>query len=277
MLRPSTSRGWPALGCADSRSVGHRRHPLDRLEHRRRTDAQLTPMTVAPRRSSSGANRSGGVPSSVLPSSSVVICATIGRSDTLRTASIAAPISFRSRNVSRMNRSTPPSASACACSRKYVARLVDAGLAPRLDADAERADRAGDVGADRRAAWRAIFAPCALIVVQLVGEAERAELDAVGAERVGLDDVGAGADVLLVHLGDEIRLREVQRVEALVDEDALRVQHRPHRAVADEHALVERFEKRRVIAIMRLQITRLPDVRSRVEPLASNVSASISR
>ena len=80
--------------------------------------------------------------------------------------------------------------------------------------------------------------------VQLVGDAERSELDAVGAERVGLDDVGAGADVFLVHLGDQIRLRQVQRVEALVDEDALRVQHRPHRAVADQHALLERFKER---------------------------------
>src|SRR5262249_18946539 len=32
-------------------------------------------------------------------------------------------------------------------------------------------------------------------------------------------------------------------IEALVDEDALRVEHRPHRAVAHQHALVERLEK----------------------------------
>ena len=38
MLRPSTSRGLPALGCADSLQLGDRRHPLDRVEHRRRAD-----------------------------------------------------------------------------------------------------------------------------------------------------------------------------------------------------------------------------------------------
>src|ERR1043165_152207 len=33
-------------------------------------------------------------------------------------------------------------------------------------------------------------------VTQLVGEAERSQLDAVGTEGIGLEDVGAGADVL---------------------------------------------------------------------------------
>ena len=37
-----------------------------------------------------------------------------------------------------------------------------------------------------------------------------------------------------VDLDDEVGLGEIQRVEAAVDEDALRVQHRAHRAVADE-------------------------------------------
>ena len=42
-----------------------------------------------------------------------------------------------------------------------------------------------------------------------------------------------------MNLGDQIRLRHVQRVEALVDEDTLGVEHRAHGAVADEHPLVE--------------------------------------
>ena len=101
MLRPSTSRGWPAFGCADSlrRVTAAIRSIVSSIGAG--PTAQLTPMTLAPRRSSSGANFSGGVPSSVLPSSSVVICATMGLSETRRTASIAAPISFRSRNVSK--------------------------------------------------------------------------------------------------------------------------------------------------------------------------------
>ena len=43
---------------------------------------------------------------------------------------------------------------------EILARLVDAGLAPRLDADAERPDRAGDVGLLARRRARAICAPC---------------------------------------------------------------------------------------------------------------------
>ena len=44
-----------------------------------------------------------------------------------------------------------------------------------------------------------------------------------------------------MHLGDEVRLRQVQLVERAVEEDALRVEHRPHRAVADEHTAGQRF------------------------------------
>ena len=80
--------------------------------------------------------------------------------------------------------------------------------------------------------------------VKPVGETERTELDPVRAERVRLDDVGPRAHVLRVHFRHEIRLRHVQRVEALVDEDAFRVQHRPHRPIAHEHALFDRFFER---------------------------------
>ena len=53
-----------------------------------------------------------------------------------------------------------------------------------------------------------------------------------------------GAHVGLVHFGDEVRLREVELVERPVQEDAARVEHRPHRAVADEDAGVELLEER---------------------------------
>ena len=79
--------------------------------------------------------------------------------------------------------------------------------------------------------------------MQLVGNPERSELDAVGAKRVGLDDVGAGADVFLMDLTDQVGVRQIQLVEAFVDEDALRIEHGPHRAVADEDALIESVEK----------------------------------
>src|SRR5262249_22563490 len=125
---------------------------------------------------------------------------------------------------------------------EVLARLVDAGPPPRLDPYPQRSNRSRDV---RLVARRMARDLRRLLVdrVQPIGEAERSELDAVRAERVRLDDVGAGPDAFLVHFGAQIRLRQVQRVEALVDEDALRVEHRPHRAVANEDPLVERVEK----------------------------------
>ena len=117
----------PAFDLARLAGVGLRgeldrrdaRHPLDRFEHRRRARRCSSARRPAHRaRSSSGTNASGAAPSRLLPSSSVVTWATIGRSQRLRTARIAAPISFTSRKVSSTNRSTPPSSSPRACSRK---------------------------------------------------------------------------------------------------------------------------------------------------------------
>jgi hypothetical protein len=114
------SRGLPAFGCADRRArvVCASRSIVSSIGAG--PMLQFTPTTSAPRRSSSGANCSGGAPSRLLPSSSMVICATMGSAQTLRTAAMAAPISFRSRNVSSTNRSTPPSASASTCSRNHA-------------------------------------------------------------------------------------------------------------------------------------------------------------
>ena len=77
-----------------------------------------------------------------------------------------------------------------------------------------------------------------MIACDSSAEAERRQLHPVRAEGVRLDDVRAGAHVCLVHLGDEIRLREIQLVERPIEENALRVQHRSHGAVADEHPRV---------------------------------------
>ena len=102
-----------------------------------------------------------------------------------------------------MKRSTPPSASACGLLAERRFGFVEAGLAPRLDADAERADGAGDVGlAARRLAGDADAGGVDL--AQPLAEPERRQLEAVGAEGVGLEDVGAGPHVGLVDLGDEV-------------------------------------------------------------------------
>jgi len=65
-----------------------------------------------------------------------------------------------------------------------------------------------------------------------------------GAERVGLDDVGAGADVFGVDLADQVGVAEIQLVVATVNVDAFGVEHRTHRAVNDVDAIgLEKFAK----------------------------------
>ena len=181
------------VGLRRQRHVGDRAMRSTRLEHRRRADAAVDAHDVArrarraPARTARAACRRGCCRRPRWSSAR----RSAGRTRA-RTAAMAAPISFRSRNVSSMNRSTPPSSERRAPARGTSRRLVDAGLAPRLDAHAERADGAGDVGRrSPRAPARARRAPGQVDRVHLVGEAEGAQLDAVGAEGVGLDDVGA--------------------------------------------------------------------------------------
>ena len=94
------------------------------------------------------------------------------------------------------------------------------------------------------AASRARRAPSRLIFRDLGLEAVGPELEAVGAEGVGLHHVGARVHVLLVHAAHQGRVREVQLVEAAVHEDAAGVEHRAHGAVAHHHALLEPLQER---------------------------------
>src|SRR5690606_22481836 len=94
-------------------------------------------------------------------------------------------------------------------------RLVDARAAPRLDADAERPDGAGD----ERPVARGLAGDAhagGVDRLELAGEPERFELHAVGAEGVALEDVSARPDVLPVHLFDEVGLAQVECVEGAV-------------------------------------------------------------
>ena len=99
-----------------------------------------------------------------------------------------------------MNRSTPPSSSASACSLKNCSasstpvlpqgstRMPSGPIAPATKNVSSPAQRS-------RAAARAICAPSRLIAAKLVAQPKRAQLDPIGPERVGLDDIGAGAQV----------------------------------------------------------------------------------
>ncbi len=125
-----------------------------------------------------------------------------------------------------------------------LARFVEPGLAPGLDAHAERPDGAGHI---RRVTRGRPRQPGAGQVdgMHLVAQAEGTQLQSRGAKRVGLDDIGAGRQVLAVYLAHEVGLRGVERLEAAVDEHTPAVQLGAHRAVADEHTRGEGVEKTR--------------------------------
>src|ERR1044072_3484113 len=72
----------------------------------------------------------------------------------------------------------------------------------------------------------------------LIRQAVAAELQRRGAERIGLENLGAGAYVFGVDLLHQAGLLEVQFVVADVQEEALAVQHRPHRPVEDVDAAI---------------------------------------
>ena len=125
------------------------------------------------------------------------------------------------------------------------ARLVEAGLAQRLQGHAEGTDRAGDPG----------FA--GLLVAQMgdglfgqahaggvdvghfAGEAVAGEAEAVGAEGIGFKNLCAGLEIFLVHGEDELGIGEVQLVVAAVDEDAAPVEHGAHRAVGKNRTIAK--------------------------------------
>ena len=108
------------------------------------------------------------------------------------------------------------------------------------------ADRSHGSRHERAAARRLTrdAGPLAVDLAHVRLEAVRPELEAVGAERVRLDHVGAGVEVLLVDLPHESGVREVQLVEAAVEEDAARVEHRAHRPVEDDRPGGEPVEER---------------------------------
>ena len=74
-------------------------------------------------------------------------------------------------------------------------------------------------------------------LVQVVFESVLLQLVRRRAEGVGLDDVGARANVFGVDLAHQIGIAEIQLVVTTIDVDALCVEHRAHRAVHDMDAI----------------------------------------
>ena len=242
MFRPSTSRGRPALGCAASFTVATLGHPFDRFQHRRGSHAAIDA-------DHAGAElfevRHEGFGRRAVERVAIFFSGDLGDDREVRQAAhrsdrgadlvdIAERLEHEEVNA--------PLEQGLRLFAEVFLGFVYPGLAPRLDADTQRANGSRHINVF---AGRVPCNPRPLEVdgVGAVRDTKRPQLDPVGPERIGLDDVGAGPDVGLVDLRDKVGLGKVQLVEGTVEEDPLGVQHRAHGPVADEHALVHRVEE----------------------------------
>ena len=125
------------------------------------------------------------------------------------------------------------------------AGLVEPGLAQRLEAHAQRSDRAGHPG----------FA--GLLVLEmghgllrqldaggidlghLAGQSMARQAESIGAEGVGFENFRAGLQIVFVDGKNQVGVGKIQLVVAAVDEDAARVKHGAHGAVGKNRPAAE--------------------------------------
>jgi hypothetical protein len=105
----------------------------------------------------------------------------------------------------------------------------------RFDAHAQRPNRAGHkdavLGRFARQTDRRLIDG-----FQFLRDSESGQPHPAGAVGVGFENLRAGFGVLQVNLAHHVGLRQVQLVEAPVDEHTARVQHGAHGAIRDEDA-----------------------------------------
>ena len=111
-----------------------------------------------------------------------------------------------------------------------------AGRLAHFRSDGQRPDRAGDQHLMRGGfAGLAGNLHAAMIDLgDLIGEAERGELGAIGAEGIGLNNLRAGLDIGLMNAKDCLGLGGVQLLKAALRADGLK-QHGTHGAIGDEY------------------------------------------
>src|SRR5215469_13268410 len=102
-----------------------------------------------------------------------------------------------------MSTSTPPSASALTCSRTAATRSAGGDLGTLVGGD-RWGDRSGDEDAPSRLGLRLAGDPdpCQVDVAHRPGRALLGQAQPARAERVGLDDVHARAEIALVDRAD---------------------------------------------------------------------------
>ena len=154
---------------------------------------------------------SGRFPVKVVPSSEKVTFATTGNFENDRIASIATSNSSTSLNVSSMNRSTPRSSSAPACSRKIA--KISSGAISRTCRTAptgpiDPAIKTSCLAASR--ASRAIFTPRWFSSATRSPIPNWLKLMSICAKCICFYDLRAGLDIRLVHSKNRVRVRGIQ-------------------------------------------------------------------
>ena len=122
-----------------------------------------------------------------------------------------------------------------------LAHLRQVERSVRLDERAERPDRPGDEGVLAGGGFPGQARALAVDLLERVGPLVDGELDAVGVPRVGRDDPGARADVVVVDLADGVGVGQVQRRPRLVGGGAARGQQRPDRPVGEQDLFGDRL------------------------------------
>lgn len=108
--------------------------------------------------------------------------------------------------------------------------LVDADAAEGHEVAAQRPHRAGDEGRGAHSAARLAGQghPGPVDLCHPVAQAVLGQLEAIGAEGVGLEQLRSGLQMTTMNSRRQLRRAEVDGVEAIVERDALGVEHRAH-------------------------------------------------
>ena len=198
---------------------------------------QLRPITSTGQASISRVKVSVSVPPGRWPKSSIVTCAitaiSLPASFARRHAPLRAVRPDCRRSRGSAGRRRPPAAHRSARGRRRALRRRKSG--PSGSMRTPSGPTAPATKAPSLAASRASRTAGPIDVLQLFGDAERGQPLPGGAERVGLQDLGARLDVLLMDLPHHVGRGEVQLVEAAVDEHAARIEHGAHGAIGHHH------------------------------------------
>ena len=131
--------------------------------------------------------------------------------------------------------------------RGKLLMIGGAGFFPRdaavgINADSQRPDRASDVDVIVFAFGNRQpreFNGAAILTVDVLGAAGGRQFEAIGAEGVGFDHVGAGGDVGLVNRDDHFGGFDVHGVKTGIGAGmGLLMEHRSHSAVAEDWAVL---------------------------------------